>query len=344
MVYLDVRRRTEEAEENLSPHASRSRLSRGRLKQEEACSIRTAFQRDRDRIIHSNAFRRLKHKTQVFIASLDDHYVTRLTHTLEVSQIARTISRALNFNEDLTEAIALGHDLGHTPFGHVGETVLNELSPYGFRHNEQSLRVVDLLEKEGKGLNLTWEVRDGILNHSKSDIDVLGEGWANVSTIEGQVVKLSDIIAYVNHDVADAIRARLITEDGLPISVVKILGHSSSERINNLVSDIVSYSLTALSVSKRECPEIGMSPQTLEAVNSLRDFLFERVYNPSLATKDTENAKQVIRSLYWYFLKHEEELPKEYALRQESIERKATDYVAGMTDQYALCTAKQISC
>src|SRR4030042_5003140 len=169
MVYLDVRRRTEEAEENFSPYASRSRFSRGRLKEEEACPIRTAFQRDRDRIIHSSAFRRLKHKTQVFITPLDDHYVTRLTHTLEVSQVARTISRALNFNEDLTEAIALGHDLGHTPFGHVGEKVLNELYPDGFRHNEQSLRVVDLLEKDGRGLNLTWEVRDGILNHSKSD-------------------------------------------------------------------------------------------------------------------------------------------------------------------------------
>lgn len=187
-------------------------------------------------------------------------------------------------------------------------------------------------------------MRDGILNHSKSDIDVLGEGWTNVSTIEGQVVKISDIIAYVNHDIADAIRARLITEDELPDSVVKILGNSSSERINTLVSDIVSYSLTALSISKQENPEIGMSPQILEAANSLRDFLFERVYNPSLTTTETENAKRVIRSLYRYFLKHEEKLPKEYALRQDSIERKVADYVAGMTDQYALHTAKQISC
>jgi len=344
MVYLDVRRRTEEAEENFSPYASRSRFSRGRLKEEEACPIRTAFQRDRDRIIYSSAFRRLKHKTQVFITPLDDHYVTRLTHTLEVSQIARTIARALSFNEDLTEAIALGHDLGHTPFGHVGEKVLNELYPDGFRHNEQSLRVVDLLEKDGMGLNLTWEVRDGILNHSKGDIDILGEGWSSVGTIEGQVVKISDIIAYVNHDIADAIRASLITEHDLPGSATKVLGYSSSERINTLVCDIISHSPTFPGNSERENPEISMSPRIIKATNNLREFLFDRVYNPSLTTRETENAKEVIRLLYQYFLKHHEKLPKEYVSRKDSIERKVTDYIAGMTDQYALRTAKQISC
>src|SRR4030043_36884 len=232
MVNLNIRQRIEESENRLSPYASKSRLSRGRLKWEEPCSLRTDFQRDRDRIIYSNAFRRLKHKTQVFIAPLSDHYVTRLTHTLEVAQIARTISRALNLNEDLAEAIALGHDLGHTPFGHIGEEVLNELCHGGFRHNEQSLRVVDLLERYGQGLNLTWEVRDGILNHSKGNIGILGDGWADVNTIEGQVVKIADIVAYVNHDIGDAIRSGVITEQDLPRSVIKFLGDSASRRIN----------------------------------------------------------------------------------------------------------------
>ena len=202
---LNIRQRAEEKEKSLSPYAVKSRSSRGRLRLEEPCPVRTAFQRDRDRIIHCNAFRRLKHKTQVFIAPLGDHYVTRLTHTLEVSQIARTIARALNLNEDLAEAISLGHDLGHTPFGHVGEDVLNELYHGGFRHNEQSLRVVDLLENDGRGLNLTWEVRDGILNHSKARAGILGEGWGKVNTLEGEVCKLADTVAYINHDIGDAI-------------------------------------------------------------------------------------------------------------------------------------------
>lgn len=343
MVYLDVRRRLEEAEDRLSPYASRSKLSQGRLKWEEPCPIRTDFQRDRDRIIHSKAFRRLKHKTQVFIAPLGDHYVTRLTHTLEVSQIARTISRALNLNEDLTEAIALGHDLGHTPFGHVGEDALNELYPGGFRHNEQSLRVIDFLEKDGQGLNLTWEVRDGILNHSKSRIDILGEGWTKVGTVEGQVVKISDIVAYVNHDIADAIRAGAITENELPDSAVNILGHSSSQRINTLVYDIVSYSLTALDIPNLENPAIGMSSQIMESTSILREFLFDKVYNPTSTTKETKKAKKIICLLYSYFLEHKEKLPKEFTLREDSTERKVTDYIAGMTDQYALQTAQQIS-
>lgn len=343
MVYLEVRQRTEETEESLSPCASRSSLSRGRLRWEEPCPIRTAFQRDRDRIVHCNAFRRLKHKTQVFIAPLGDHYVTRLTHTLEVSQIARTISRALNLNEDLTEAVALGHDLGHTPFGHVGEDVLNELSPDGFRHNEQSLRVVDLLEKDGHGLNLTWEVRDGILNHSKSDTDILGEGWTGVGTIEGQVVKMSDIVAYINHDVADALRAHVITENDLPDSAVRVLGHSSSLRINTLVCDIVNCSLATIENATSARPTVGMSPQVLQAANSLREFLFDKVYNPSLASKETEKAGEIMRLVYSYFLKHEDKLPEEYSLREDSVERKVVDYVAGMTDQYALRMAEKIS-
>jgi len=343
MVNLNIRQRIEESENSLSPYAAKSRFSRGKLKWEEPCPIRTDFQRDRDRIIHSKAFRRLKHKTQVFIAPLGDHYVTRLTHTLEVSQIARTISRALNLNEDLTEAIALGHDLGHTPFGHVGEQVLNELCPGGFKHNEQSLRVVDLLEKDGHGLNLTWEVRDGILNHSKSGIEILGEGWTDVGTIEGQVVKMADIVAYVNHDTADAIRASVIAENELPVSAVKLLGHTSSQRINTLVSDIVSYSLASMGNANLTKPIIGMNTEILEATKSLREFLFDKVYNPSLANKDTAKARKVIRLLYSYFLKHEETLPREYALRDDTVEQKITDYIAGMTDQYALRMAKEIS-
>ena len=339
MVNLDIRQRIEESENRLSPCASKSRFSRGRLRWEEPSSIRTDFQRDRDRIIYSNAFRRLKHKTQVFIAPLGDHFVTRLTHTLEVSQIARTISRALNLNEDLTEAIALGHDLGHTPFGHVGEQVLNELFPGGFKHNEQSLRVVDLLEKSGKGLNLTWEVRDGILNHSKSGIEILGEGWTEVNTIEGQVVKMADIVAYVNHDIEDAVRSGVITENQLPPSAVKLLGDTTSCRIDTLVCDIVGNSLSSMESKK---PVIGMSPTVLTTTNDLREFLFDKVYNPSLAGKDTAKAKRVIRLLYSYFLKHGNQLPEEYANRDDTIERKVTDFIAGMTDQYAIRIAREI--
>ena len=343
MVNLNIRQRIEESENSLSSYAAKSRFSRGRLKWEEPCPIRTDFQRDRDRIIHSKAFRRLKHKTQVFIAPLGDHYVTRLTHTLEVSQIARTISRALNLNEDLTEAIGLGHDLGHTPFGHVGEQVLDELCPGGFKHNEQSLRVVDLLEKDGKGLNLTWEVRDGILNHSKSGIEILGEGWTDIGTIEGQVVKMADIVAYVNHDTADAIRAGVIAENELPASAVRLLGHTSSQRINTLVSDIVSYALAHMDKVNLTKAVIGINTEVLEATNSLREFLFDKVYNPSLTNKDTSEAQKVIRLLYSYLLKHEGTLPSEYALRDDTVERKITDYIAGMTDQYAIRMAKEIS-
>ena len=243
MANHNARQFTEEREGSLSRYAAKSRLSRGRARQEEPCLIRTSFQRDRDRIIHSKSFRRLKHKTQVFIAPLGDHYVTRLTHTLEVAQIARTISRALNLNEDLTEAIALGHDLGHTPFGHVGERVLDELFPAGFRHNEQSLRVVDRLEKNGQGLNLTWEVRDGILNHSKTKVNnLVSADWGTVGTLEGDVCKVSDIVAYINHDLEDAIRAGMITEKDRPQSVINVLGFSHSQRINTIVCDIINFS------------------------------------------------------------------------------------------------------
>jgi len=340
---LGIRQQAEKREESLSPYAAKSKFSRGRLRWEAPCPIRTCFQRDRDRIVHCKAFRRLKHKTQVFIAPLGDHYVTRLTHTLEVSQVARTISRALNINEDLAEAIALGHDLGHTPFGHIGEEVLNELHPGGFRHNEQSLRVVDLLEKDGQGLNLTWEVRDGILKHSKGQADILGEGWGDISTLEGQVCKMADIIAYINHDIDDAIRAGIITESDLPQPAIVILGPTHSARINTLVCDIVSHSWPVSRYNDLAEPTITMSPEVIKAANSLRQFLFDKVYNPSLATRDVARARETIHLLYSFFLKHDDKLPPEFASANDSKERRVVDYVAGMTDQYALRLAKEIS-
>jgi len=343
MTDLQIRQQIEEKEENLSSYASKSKLTRGRARYEEPCPLRTDFQRDRDRIIHSNAFRRLKHKTQVFIAPLGDHYVTRLTHTIEVSQIARTISRALRLNEDLTEAISLGHDLGHTPFGHLGEEILNELCPGGFRHNEQSLRVVDLLEKYGQGLNLTWEVRDGILNHSKSYISILDNGWSEVGTVEGRVVKIADIVAYINHDTNDAIRAGVITEKDLPESILRLLGNSSSQRINTLVSDIVNHTLKIIVNSNPKDLIIGMSPQILEAANSLREFLFDKVYNSDLAIGDKDKAREIVHILFSYFSDHPNKLPDEYSIRDDSIEHKVTDYIAGMTDHYAVQTASNIS-
>lgn len=340
---LRIRQLTEEREEQLSPNAVRSCLSRGRARPEEPDPIRTAFQRDRDRIIHSKSFRRLKHKTQAFIAPLGDHYVTRLTHTLEVAQIARTIARALNLNEDLTEAIALGHDLGHTPFGHVGEDVLNELVPGGFKHNEQSLRVVDFLEKDGAGLNLTWEVRDGIVRHSKSGKgSILGADWGDVGTIEGEVVKISDTVAYINHDIEDAIRAGVITGKDLPPEAVKVLGASHSRRINTMVSDIVeqSFDVRGCDIIKR--PAIRMSPDVIGAAEALNDFLFKQVYYLHSARRETAKARQVVRFLYRYYVNNMSKLPLEYRRREDTIERKVVDYLAGMTDQYAVRMAREL--
>ncbi len=332
----------ENSEERLSPFAVRSLNSKGRLRFEEPSPLRTEFQRDRDRIIHCKAFRRLKHKTQVFIAPLGDHYVTRLTHTLEVSQIARTISRALNLNEDLTEAIALGHDLGHTPFGHVGEEVLNELFAQGFRHNEQSLRVVDVLEKDGKGLNLTGEVRDGILNHSKGLTEILGEKWGEVGTLEGQVCKIADIVAYINHDLEDAIRAGLISEDDVPREAREVLGVSHSQRINSLVTDIVAQSWAATgeeTTPHGEKPIITMSSRVLDATNHLRDVLTQRVYKQYSVQEKAEEARLTVRLLYAHFMESPQELPSEYSLRGDGVDRQAVDYIAGMTDQFAMRTA-----
>jgi len=342
MAELSVRKRLEQAEERLSPYAARSVASRGREIIEEPCPLRTAFQRDRDRLIFSNAFRRLKHKTQVFIAPLGDHYVTRLTHTLEVSQIARTISRSLNLNEDLTEAIALGHDLGHTPFGHVGEQVLNELLPGGFRHYEQSLRVVDCVENNGSGLNLTWEVRDGILNHSKGDLEILENGWNNVATLEGQVVKMADLVAYINHDVEDSIRAGIISQSDLPGSTIKILGHSNSNRINTLVTNIVGFSQDNLDSGSKDRMVIGMDETVRLAANELREFLFSRVYYAGLEAAEVSRAREVIILLYHYFIDNPGRLPAEYNINGENRQRQVVDYIAGMTDHYAILTAGKL--
>jgi dGTPase len=343
---LKVRKLLEERDNNLSPHAVKNRLSRGRLEHEAPSPIRVEFQRDRDRILHCKSFRRLKHKTQVFIAPAGDHYRTRLTHTLEVSQIARTIARALNLNEDLAEAISLGHDLGHTPFGHVGEDVLNELYPGGFRHNEQSLRVVDVLENDGKGLNLTWEVRDGILNHSKSRTRVLGEEWGKVGTLEGEIVKLADIVAYINHDTDDAIRAGIITEKNLPHSAIKALGKSPSARINTMVCDIIDFSwpVSGLARPRKGSPiSIGMSVEVKSVTDIMREFLFDKVYNVQSAREESEKARLLLRRLYAYLMRHAGKLPPEYRRHGDDKSRWVIDYIAGMTDQYAQKIAAEFS-
>ena len=302
--------------------------------------MRTAFQRDRDRIIHCKAFRRLKHKTQVFIAPLGDHYVTRLTHTLEVAQVARSIARALNLNEDLVEAIALGHDLGHTPFGHIGEEVLAELLPEGFRHSEQSLRVVEVLENAGRGLNLTWEVRDGILRHSKA-WDGEGERWGQPATLEGQVCKIADFVAYINHDIGDAMRAGLIAEADLPALAVARLGSSSSQRIDTMVWDIVEHSWAATGEGGG-MPLITMGPEVLEAAQVLRRFLFERVYEVEADLPETKRARDAVLLLFRYFTEEPQRLPEEYRSRGDPVERAAADYIAGMTDNFALRLAGEV--
>ena len=318
---MNIRQEREQLEAKiLSPYAQLSGKSRGRIYLEEPCEIRTDFQRDKDRIIYSKAFRRLKHKTQVFISPEGDHYRTRLTHTLEVAQIARTIARSLLLNEDLTEAIALGHDLGHTPFGHSGENVLNSVCPHGFKHNEQSLRVVDVLEGEN-GLNLTWEVRDGIRNHT---------GQCTAATLEGQIVKFADRIAYINHDIEDAIRGRVLSEQDLPKECVDVLGHRFSKRINNMIVDIIKNSSgTGI---------IRMSEDFQQATDKLRDFMFRHVYVGSIAKKEEEKAKNIIRELYRYLKESPELLPDEaYKLLEiYDIDRVVCDYIAGMTDRYAV--------
>ncbi|MFC1998194.1 deoxyguanosinetriphosphate triphosphohydrolase [Chloroflexota bacterium] len=343
MIHSEVRQLLEQKEEGLSPYAAKSRTSRGRQRPEEPSPMRLEFQRDRDRIIFCKSFRRLKYKTQVFIAPVDDHYITRLTHTIEVAQISRSIARALNLNEDLTEAIALGHDLGHTPFGHVGEDELNNLYFDGFRHNEQSLRVVEHLEKGGKGLNLTYEVRDGILNHSKSGMDLLDEKWDFPETLEAQICKIADPIAYINHDLNDAIRAGIITEHDLPQNALSVLGQSHSERINTLVCDIIGSSWAATGPVETEGkPVITMSAKVLGAANLLRNFLFDRVYKVCASNDETDKARETVRLLYRYYNENPDKMPEDYRTIENSVARKVVDYIAGMTDQYAFRTAEQV--
>ncbi len=340
---LGIRERIEAGEERaLSPFATRSRESRGRVRPEEPDPVRTAFQRDRDRIIHTKAFRRLRHKTQVFIAPVGDHFATRLSHTLEVAQIARTIARALALNEDLTEAIAMGHDLGHTPFGHLGEAVLNELYPGGFRHSEQSLRVVDALEKDGRGLNLTWEVRNGILNHSKPRESVLGEGNGYAGTYEGDICRLSDSIAYINHDIEDALRSGLIASTDLPSPTAKVLGKTNSERINAMVCDVIEESWAVSGAGNGGRPEIGMSTRVLAATDAVREFLFERVYNVHSSSPEALKARETLKRLYGYYLENPGELPEEYLMLDADTERRIVDYIAGMTDQFAFRAAEEL--
>lgn len=323
---MKIREQIEQKErETLSPLASFASNSKGRKEYEEKCNIRTDFQRDRDRIIHSKAFRRLKHKTQVFISPSGDHFRTRLTHTLEVAQIARTIGRSLNLNEDLAEAISLGHDLGHTPFGHTGESILDNLNPNGFKHYQQSLRVVDILEhtKSRKGLNLTYEVREGIINHS---------GASPSSSLEGQVVKLSDRIAYINHDIDDAIRAGIIHEKDLPKGCIEVLGNTNGKRINNMIMDIVKESLNKKTIK--------MSHEIQKSTEVLRDFMFENVYYNKIAKSEEGKAQYIIKELYNYYIKNPNEMPVEYQIidskDSDFIEDKICDYIAGMTDRYAI--------
>ena len=321
---MTIRERLEQEEaQRLSPRAVCAKDTRGREKPIDPCPMRTDFQRDRDRIIHCKAFRRLKYKTQVFLAPEGDHYRTRLTHTLEVSQIARTIAKALRMNESLTEAIALGHDLGHTPFGHAGEYILNEICEDGFAHFKQSVRIVEVLEKKGQGLNLTKEVRDGILNHRTS---------GNPATLEGKIVRFSDKIAYINHDIDDAIRGKIITEKDIPREFADVLGDTVKDRLNIMIHDIISNSM--------DKPSIFMSPNVEQAMRGMREWMFEHVYRNPAAKGEEGRAQQLIVTLYEYYLKHVDELPEEFRMmmetRGEKKERVVCDYIAGMSDGYAI--------
>lgn len=315
--------------ELLSPYAALSGRSRGRDRPEEECDVRTVYQRDRDRILHCKAFRRLKDKTQVFLAPQGDHYRNRLTHTLEVSQIARTIAKALRLNEDLVEAIALGHDLGHTPFGHAGERALNDVHPEGFAHYRQSVRVVEVLEKNGEGLNLTWETRDGILNHRTS---------GHPATLEGQVVRFSDKIAYIHHDMDDAQRAGIITEDDIPITLRMFLGYTTRERLNTFVHDIIENSM--------DKDVIQMSPQVQEALTDLRAIMFRNVYLNPVAKKEEQKAIKMLTELYEYYIEHPDAMSREYreltTYRGVPKAQAVCDYLSGMTDQYSMEKFREI--
>ncbi|BDF34288.1 deoxyguanosinetriphosphate triphosphohydrolase-like protein [Lachnospiraceae bacterium] len=321
---MTIREQLERREiEYLSPYATLSKDSQGRKKEEEECDIRPVFQRDRDRILHCKAFRRLKQKTQVFLLPKGDHYRTRLTHTLEVSQNARTVAKALRLNEDLVEAIALGHDLGHTPFGHAGERALNDVNPDGFRHNEQSVRVVECLEKQGEGLNLTWEVLDGIRNHKSS---------GSPHTLEGQIVQLSDKIAYINHDIDDAVRGGILKEEDIPARYTDILGNTTKVRLDTMIHNVITNSM--------DQPKISMSQEVREATLGLRRFMFENVYQNPAAKGEEVKAINMITNLYEYYIRHVELLPGQYLSMMDvngaGKEQIVCDYIAGMTDTYAV--------
>ena len=325
-----IREMAEEREyEVLSPYAAHAGDSKGREREEPQCDIRTVYQRDRDRILHSKSFRRLAHKTQVFIAPMGDHYRTRLTHTLEVSQLSRTIAKALRLNDDLCDAIALGHDLGHTPFGHTGERVLNEICPLGFAHFRQSIRVVEVLEKNGEGLNLTWEVRDGILNHRTS---------GHPSTLEGQIVRFCDKIAYINHDIDDAERAGILSEEDIPKKYREILGGSTRDRLNTLIHDVIYSSL--------DRADIRMSPEIEKAMMELRKFMFDHVYLNSVAKTEEGKVGRMITMLYQYYEKHVDEMPQEYIdlikKKGQPEPRVVCDYISGMTDQYSISKFQEL--
>ena len=327
---MNIRKQTEEIERQiLNPRACLSAESKGRQRREREGEIRTCFQRDRDRIIHSKSFRRLKHKTQVFLAPRGDHYRTRLTHTLEVSQIARTISRALRLNEDLTEAISIGHDLGHTPFGHAGEDVLREIYPGGFEHYRQSIRVVDVLERNGKGLNLTHEVRNGILKHSKGKGEIFSlQGKSD--TLEGQVVRISDVIAYVNHDLDDAMRAGVLKRSDMPSDFFSI-GDSQTKRIDVMVKDVIYTSLSS------GLKDIQMSSEVKRVTSALRDFLYDNIYEGEITKREFKKARKILLDLYHYYMEHSDEVSKEFPKgRNENKRRMVCDFIAGMTDRYAL--------
>jgi len=323
---------------NLAPQAARSAQSRGRLRPEQEDDVRPAFQHDRDRIIHSKAFRRLKHKTQVFFAPAGDHYRTRLTHSLEVSQIARTIAKVLRLHEELTEAIALGHDLGHTPFGHAGERVLDELVPGGFRHYEQSLRIVDVLENDGRGLNLSWEVRDGIGRHSKGkDGSPVGiEPSKRAATLEGQVLRVADLIAYVNHDIDDAVRAGVLRDADLPADAIATLGPTSSARIAGMVKDVV------IETTRGDLSEIRMSGEMLHATLALRAFLFEAVYENDVATAEFRKAGNILGGLWERVRERPAEFLDPRILESDGLDVAARDFVAGMTDRFAVALYERL--
>ena len=324
--------------EFLSPAAAKSAASRGRLRDEPPDPIRPVFQRDRDRVIHSKAFRRLKHKTQVFLAPTGDHYRTRLTHTLEVSQIARSIAKVLRLHEELTEAIALGHDLGHPPFGHAGERVIDSLVPGGFSHYEQSLRIVDVLENGRQGLNLTWEVRDGIARHSKGKhgLPVGAPPEHRASTMEGQIARVADIAAYVNHDIDDAVRAGILREEDLPQDAIDVVGPSSSQRINTMVTDVVTQTMgTGLS-------EVRMSDEVLQATLKLREFLFEAVYENPRATAEFEKATGILGGLWEKIRERPEQYLDATTIEKEGLDAAARDFLAGMTDRYAVALFQEL--